>query len=77
MIFNTLKQALIDQLGIDSNLINLETYIEKDLQLDSTETVILALEIKKKFAVNFKFPDKDISLSEICNFVADQMTLTK
>lgn len=76
MVYDVLKDALVNQLGIDPSLINPEIFIEKDLQLDSTETVIMALEIKKRYGVNFKFPETDISLSNICHIV-DELIKTK
>jgi acyl carrier protein len=64
-MFETIKEILIDKLGVEKELINPETYIEKDLELDSTETVVIALELKKRFGINYKFPVQDITLSEL------------
>lgn len=68
-----LKQALVEQLGIDASLIKPESYVKKDLELDSTETVIIALEIKKNFNVDFKFPADDISLQQIVDQVQENI----
>lgn len=69
MIFEVIKSALIEQLGLEENSIKPHAYIERDLELDSTETVIIALEIKKQFRVEYKFPDEDVTLQDIVDKV--------
>ena len=69
MIYETLHTALVDQLGIEAELINPNVKLKADLELDSTETVILALEIKKHFKLDYTFPQEDVSLSELVAFV--------
>jgi acyl carrier protein len=64
-MFEIIKKILIDKLGIDEGKIKPNSYLEKDFELDSTETVLIALEIKKRFGVDFDFPQKDITLSEL------------
>lgn len=69
MVLETLKQALINELGIDPALISSDTKIVQDLQLDSTENVVIALEIKKKHGVDYVFPTQDVTLNQICEKV--------
>jgi len=66
MFFETIKQALIKELDLEPEIITEEAMVVKDLNLDSTETVIIALELKKKFVIDFVFPKDDISLKNIC-----------
>lgn len=68
-MFEILENILIEKLGIDSDLIKPGAYLEKDLELDSTETVVIALELKKRLGVNYNFPEEDIKISEICEQV--------
>lgn len=74
MIYEAIKKALIDQLGIDEAIISPDAQISADLELDSTETVIIALEIKKRFNYDYKFSRKDVSLQEIVNKVEESIT---
>ena len=76
MIYGLIKKALVDQLAIDDKLISPETHIEGDLELDSTEKVIIALELKKHFNVEYKFSPKDVSIQEIVATVEEMMALT-
>lgn len=69
MDYEFLKTILIEKLGIDSDIILPESKIEKDLELDSTDTVVIALEIKKLYGIDFKFADDDMSLAELCKEV--------
>lgn len=69
MVINLIKDVLINELGIDPDLVINETKIQKDLQLDSTESVIIALEIKKKYGVDYIFPNHDVTLEEIAEAV--------
>jgi acyl carrier protein len=74
MVMNTIKQALIKELGIDPSLITDDTKVEQDLQLDSTENVVIALEIKKKYGVDYVFPSHDVSLRQISEAVDKMIT---
>lgn len=73
MIYETIKTALIEQLGIEADMIDKSKLLEKDLELDSTESVIIALEIKKKFSVDYVFPKHDITIGDICSAVENQI----
>ena len=74
MIFETIKNALVKQLEIESEIINEDSYIEKDLELDSTENVVISLELKKKYGVEYVFPKEDVTLGEICKSVEVMMS---
>jgi acyl carrier protein len=72
MIMQVIRNALINELGIEETLIRPEAKIEADLELDSTETVIIALEIKKKFGIDYIFPAEDVTLQAICDYVKEK-----
>ena len=71
MIYELVKNTLQNSLGIDGALINPQAMVEKDLQLDSTETVAIALELKKHLGVDFKFPKQDLTLQDLCDQVTE------
>lgn len=64
-MFDVLKQIIVDKLGIEPELIHPESFLEKDLELDSTETVVIAMEIKKRLGISYEFPEKDLSIQEL------------
>lgn len=66
MILTTLKEILID-LGIDENALREDAHLRKDLELDSTETVEVALALKRQLGVEIKLESRqDPTLAELC-----------
>ncbi|MCX7596396.1 MAG: phosphopantetheine-binding protein [Fischerella sp.] len=66
---NTLKSILID-LGIPQESLDESTLLYKDLQLDSVETVEIALRLKRQLGVNLKLETRrDRTLAQVCNTV--------
>ena len=66
---DTLKRILTD-LGIPEELIDQDALLREDLQLDSTETVEVALRLKRKLGVNVKLEGRqDMTLAQLSNLV--------
>ena len=66
---DTLKAILTD-LGIPEELIHQDALLREDLQLDSTETVELALALKRLLGVSVKLEGgQDITLAQLSNKV--------
>lgn len=76
MVYEVIKNTLDKLLGIEESSIYPSAMIKKDLQLDSTESVAIALELKKHFGVDYKFPGEDLSLQDICNQVTQLIPVT-
>ncbi len=75
MSMDTLKEILLE-LGIDESDISETALLRKDLQLDSTETVQIALELKRRLGVSVKLEARqDMTLGQICDLVMQAMTL--
>lgn len=73
-LMDTLKAALID-LGIPEELIHQDALLREDLQIDSTETVELALALKRQLGVSVKLEGRqDITLAQLCNKVEVAMS---
>lgn len=73
-VMDTLKAALID-LGIPEELIHQDALLREDLQIDSTETVELALALKRQLGVSVKLEGRqDITLAQLCNKVEVAMS---
>ena len=75
MTFDTVKKSLLD-LGIDEELITENAYLHKDLELDSTETIQIALDVKRIYDVTIKLESrKDLTVGEVCALI-DQARAT-
>ncbi len=71
---DTLKVILTD-LGIPEELIHQDALLREDLQLDSTETVELALSLKRLLGVSVKLESRqDITLAQLCQKVEVAMS---
>ncbi|PSB21933.1 acyl carrier protein [Phormidesmis priestleyi ULC007] len=72
---DTLKAILLE-LGIEESDVTETALLRKDLQLDSTETVQIALELKRRLGVNVKLEARqDMTLGHICDLVVQAMAL--
>jgi acyl carrier protein len=69
MTFETIKKILLD-LGIDEERIHADAYLHKDLELDSTETVQIALDLKRLYGVTVKFESRqDLTVADVCALI--------
>jgi acyl carrier protein len=67
---------VLSNLGIDTSAVSETTLLKEDLQLDSTETVQISLELKRRLGVSIKLESRrDISIGQICEMVKTQQTL--
>jgi acyl carrier protein len=72
---DTLKQVLAD-LGIPVESLRENTLLRRDLQLDSTEIVEMALGLKRRLKVNTKIENQqDKTLADICESIAKAMSV--
>ncbi|WP_199290514.1 phosphopantetheine-binding protein [Leptolyngbya sp. FACHB-36] len=75
MVMDTLTEILLE-LGIDRPDIVEGAFLRKDLQLDSTETVQIALELKRRLGVNVKLEARqDTTIGQVCDKVVQAMSL--
>lgn len=73
-VMDTLKATLTD-LGIPEEMIHQDVLLREELQLDSTETVELALALKRMLGVNVKLEGRqDITLAQLCDQVETAMS---
>ncbi|NJL09997.1 MAG: acyl carrier protein [Calothrix sp. SM1_7_51] len=70
---NTIK-AIFSDLGIPDQLLHQDNFLRKDLQLDSTETIEVALALKRQLGINMKLEtSEDITLGQLCHLVETTM----
>ncbi len=56
MVFEKVKNIIVDQLGVDESLITLDTNLMKDLEADSLDAVEVILGVEETF--DFEIPDE-------------------
>jgi len=70
-VMNTLKKILID-LGIPEELLHPDALLSKNLQLDSVETVEIALGLKRTLGVNIKLEAwQNMTLAQVCKMIEE------
>jgi len=71
MYLATLTDILVE-MGIAADSLTPETRLRADLQLDSTETVEVALQIKRRLGVNIKLEARqDFTLAQVDALIAN------
>ena len=71
---DTLK-TILTGLGIPEELIHQDILLREGLQLDSTETVELAIALKRQLGVSIKLESRqDITLAQLCNRIEAAMS---
>ena len=58
MLFRSVREIMVDNLGLDPSEISLDSNLQDDLDIDSLDAVELALEIEE--ALGIKIPDEDL-----------------
>ncbi|WP_053955817.1 acyl carrier protein [Inediibacterium massiliense] len=74
MVFNKIKEIIIDQLGLDDDVeIGLETSLMGDLEADSLDAVEIIMAIEDEFDV--EIPDEDAegfkNIGDIVSYVEE------
>ena len=67
MVFEKVKQLLVDQLGVDEDKVELSSDIAGDLGADSLDFVALAMAIEEEFGISI--PDEDAKTFKTVNDV--------
>jgi acyl carrier protein len=63
--------------GISEEDIRDDTRLRSDLELDSTETVEISLEFKKRFGVDVKLESaQDLTIQQVCELVEQALART-
>ena len=65
MVFEKIKEIIIDQLGVDESEITLETSLTKDLEADSLDAVEIIMAIEEEYGI--EIPDEEAEAFESIN----------
>ena len=75
MVFDRIKELIVDQLGIDDAEITMNTNLMKDLEADSLDAVEIIMAIEDEFDI--EIPDEEAEkmqvVSDLVKFVEDRL----
>lgn len=74
MVFDKVKEIIIDQLDVDASAITPDTSLTKDLEADSLDAVeiIMAIEDEYEIEIPDEEAEKFANIGDIVNFIEDQ-----
>ncbi len=77
MVFDKIKEIIIEQLGVDESDITLDTSLVKDLEADSLDAVEIIMAIEEEYGI--EIPDEEAegfaSIADIVKYVEDNADL--
>lgn len=77
MVFDKVKEIIIEQLGVDESDITPETSLVKDLEADSLDAVEIIMAIEEEYSI--EIPDEEAeafaSIADIVKYVEDNAEL--
>jgi acyl carrier protein len=74
MVLETLREIIAD-LGIEPEEVTPDAHLRGDLELDSTETVEISLELKRRLGAEVKLELKeDPTIADVCALVDEALT---
>lgn len=75
MVFEKIKGIIADQLGVDEDIITMESSFKDDLGADSLDVVELVMAVEEEFDV--EFPDEEAenitTVADAVNYINEQM----
>lgn len=75
MVFDKVKEIIIDQLDVDASAITPDTSLTKDLEADSLDAVEIIMAIEDEYEI--EIPDEEAekfsNIGDIVNFIEDQI----
>ena len=73
--FTILTSILVD-LGIPPDTIHEKALLRKDLGIDSTETVEIAIEVRRRLGVNIRLEARqDMPLADVCAMIDEALAV--
>ncbi|NLY71687.1 MAG: acyl carrier protein [Clostridiales bacterium] len=75
MVFEKIRELIVDQLGIEEDEITMNTHLMKDLEADSLDAVEIIMAIEDEFGI--EVPDEDAEkfqlISDIVKYVEEKI----
>lgn len=74
MVFEKIREIIVDQLGVDEDSVTIDTNLMKDLEADSLDAVEIIMAIEDEYGI--EVPDEDAEkfqvVSDIVKYVEDK-----
>lgn len=74
MVFEKIREIIVEQLGVDEAKVNPETHLMKDLEADSLDAVEIIMAIEEEYGI--EIPDEDAEkfqkVSDLVDFVEEK-----
>lgn len=74
MVFEKIKEIIMEQLNVDDDSVTLNTHLMKDLEADSLDAVEIIMAIEDEFDI--EIPDEDAekfqTVSDLVKYVEDK-----
>ena len=71
MVFEKVREIIVEQLGVDESDVRMDTHLMKDLEADSLDAVEIIMAIEDEYGI--EIPDEDAekfqSVSDLVKFV--------
>ena len=75
MIFDKIKEIIAEQLGVEEDVVTMDTNLMKDLEADSLDAVEIIMAIEDEYDI--EIPDEDAekfqTVTDIVKYVEDNM----
>lgn len=73
MVFDKIKEIIVEQLSVEENDVTLETNLMKDLEADSLDAVEIIMAIEEEYEI--EIPDEEAekfaTVADLVNYVED------
>ena len=74
MVFDKIKEIIVEQLSVDESMVTSETNLMKDLEADSLDAVEIIMAIEEEFDI--EIPDEDAEkfqlVGDLVRYVEEQ-----
>ncbi len=75
MVFDKIKEIIVEQLGVEKSIVTMDTHLIKDLEADSLDAVEIIMAIEEEFEI--EIPDEEAEkfdlVSDIVKYVEDEI----
>ncbi|NLY81360.1 MAG: acyl carrier protein [Clostridiales bacterium] len=75
MVFEKIREIIIEQLGVDESLVEMKTNLMKDLEADSLDAVEIILSIEEEYDI--EIPDDEaenlVNVEDLVKYVEENM----
>ena len=73
MVFDKIKEIVVDQLGVEEDQVTLDASLTKDLEADSLDAVEVIMAVEEEYGI--EIPDEEVekfsTLADMVNYVEE------